>query len=185
MIRFLLTLIFIVPLRFIKKRFWLNQYLYFVITFLYCFIFRFNYQVRYISYFLGCDLLSFIMVLLSLWICSLIILASQKIFVSNYYYNMFLFVIVILLIALYLTFRSINLFIFYLFFEVRLIPTLILIIGWGYQPERLQAGVYLLFYTIFASLPMIISIFYYYKVFNRLDFFLFLLLIEGYIYIYV
>ncbi|WP_337232394.1 proton-conducting transporter membrane subunit, partial [Vibrio cholerae] len=46
------------------------------------------------------------------------------------------------------------------------IPTLILIVGWGYQPERIQAGVYLLFYTLFASLPLLIGIFY---VFIELD----------------
>jgi NADH-ubiquinone oxidoreductase chain 4 len=54
---------------------------------------------------------------------------------------------------------------FYLFFESRLIPTLFLILGWGYQPERLQAGIYLLFYTLLASLPLLIGIFY---IFNNL-----------------
>lgn len=73
---------------------------------------------------------------------------------------MFLFLIVILLIFLYLTFRRISLFIFYLFFERSLIPTLLLILGWGYQPERLQAGIYLLFYTLLASLPLLVGIFY-------------------------
>lgn len=47
---------------------------------------------------------------------------------------------------------------FYIIFEFSLIPTLLLIIGWGYQPERLQAGLYLLFYTLTASLPLLISI---------------------------
>jgi len=55
-----------------------------------------------------------------------------------------------------------NLFIFYLFFERRLVPTLFLILGWGYQPERIQAGVYLLFYTLLASLPILLRIFYCY-----------------------
>jgi len=77
----------------------------------------------------------------------------------------------LLMIVLYLTFRSLNMFIFYLFFEFSLIPTLILIIGWGYQPERLQAGVYLLFYTLFASLPIMISIFYLYKTINSIEFY--------------
>lgn len=67
------------------------------------------------------------------------------------------------MISLFMTFRSLNVFIFYIFFEVRLIPTLFLITGWGYQPERLQAGVYLLFYTLLASLPMMISLFYIYN----------------------
>lgn len=52
---------------------------------------------------------------------------------------------------------------FYLFFERSLIPTLFLILGWGYQPERLQAGVYLLFYTLLASLPILLGIFYIYS----------------------
>ena len=51
---------------------------------------------------------------------------------------------VVLLIFLVCTFGSLNVFSFYLFFERRLIPTLFLILGWGYQPERLQAGIYLL-----------------------------------------
>lgn len=124
-----------------------------------------------ISYFIGYDLLSFIIILLSLWICSLILLASESIYRKNYFYNLFLLVIIILLLSLVITFSSLNLFIFYLFFEFSLIPTLLLIIGWGYQPERLQAGVYLLFYTLFASLPIIIRIFYYYEKFHSLDFF--------------
>lgn len=81
----------------------------------------------------------------------------------NNYSGFFLLIILILLILLYCTFRTTNLFMFYLFFERRLIPTLFLILGWGYQPERLQAGVYLLFYTLLASLPLLVGIFYIYK----------------------
>jgi len=49
---------------------------------------------------------------------------------------------------------------FYIFFEVRLIPIFILIMGWGYQPERINASMYILIYTIFASLPLLIILFY-------------------------
>jgi NADH-ubiquinone oxidoreductase chain 4 len=69
----------------------------------------------------------------------------------------------LLLLFLLLTFRTIRIFLFYLFFERRLIPTLFLILGWGYQPERLQAGLYLLFYTLLASLPLLVSIFFIFK----------------------
>lgn len=48
---------------------------------------------------------------------------------------------------------------FYIFFEAALIPIFLLILGWGYQPERLQAGLYIIFYTLFASLPLLIIIF--------------------------
>lgn len=45
---------------------------------------------------------------------------------------------------------------FYFFFEASLIPTFWLIMGWGYQPERLQAGVFMLMYTVCASLPLLV-----------------------------
>lgn len=73
---------------------------------------------------------------------------------------MFLFIVVVIIFFLILTFRVNNLFLFYLFFESSLVPILILILGWGYQPERIQAGIYLLFYTLLASLPLLIGIFY-------------------------
>jgi NADH-ubiquinone oxidoreductase chain 4 len=76
------------------------------------------------------------------------------------------------LVILFLTFRTSNLFLFYLFFERSLIPTLFLILGWGYQPERLQAGIYLLFYTLLASLPLLIAIFYMFNYSNSINIFL-------------
>nr|ALO70394.1 NADH deshydrogenase subunit 4 [Bolitobius castaneus] len=163
MMKFIFMMLFMIPLSFIKKSFWLNQYLYFMMFFMFMLSYSFNYLTNYISYVFGCDLLSYSLILLSFWICSLMILASAKVLNSNNFYNLFLMMILILLISLFLTFSSLNLFVFYLFFEMSLIPTLILIVGWGYQPERIQAGTYLLFYTLFASLPMMISIFFYYK----------------------
>jgi NADH-ubiquinone oxidoreductase chain 4 len=49
-----------------------------------------------------------------------------------------------------------------MFFWSSLILTVFIILGWGYQPERLQAGIYLLFYILLASLPMLVGIFYIY-----------------------
>nr|YP_009185939.1 NADH dehydrogenase subunit 4 [Rugilus geniculatus]ALO70856.1 NADH deshydrogenase subunit 4 [Rugilus geniculatus] len=171
MMKFILMMIFMIPLSFFKK-FWFNQFIYLIMFMMFMMNFSFNYLVYNISYFLGCDLLSYMMILLSMWICSLMIMASSKIYMNNNYYSMFLFVMLMMIISLFITFSSMNLFIFYLFFEMSLIPTLILIIGWGYQPERIQAGAYLLFYTMFASLPMMIALFNYYKNYNSLDFFL-------------
>jgi NADH-ubiquinone oxidoreductase chain 4 len=78
------------------------------------------------------------------------------------------------LLLLFCTFSRINLFSFYLFFESSLIPTVFLILGWGYQPERLQADIYLLFYTLLASLPILVGIFYVYSVLNSTCFYLLL-----------
>nr|YP_002791182.1 NADH dehydrogenase subunit 4 [Ascobulla fragilis]ACE62811.1 NADH dehydrogenase subunit 4 [Ascobulla fragilis] len=57
---------------------------------------------------------------------------------------------------LVLAFSMSNIIMFYIFFECSLIPTLMLIIGWGYQPERLQAGTYMMLYTVGASLPLLV-----------------------------
>lgn len=45
---------------------------------------------------------------------------------------------------------------FYFLFESRLLPTLILVLGWGYQPERLQAGLQMVIYTVCGSLPLLL-----------------------------
>nr|AML26786.1 NADH dehydrogenase subunit 4 [Scarabaeidae sp. BMNH 1274753] len=171
MMKYCLMMLFMIPLNFKNNSFWLNQFFYFMMMFMFLLSFSYNYIFKNISYFLGCDLLSYVLMLLSFWICSLMLMASESIFYKNYYYNLFMLIVLFMLISLFFTFISMNLFVFYLFFEMSLIPTLMLIIGWGYQPERLQAGMYMLFYTLAASLPMMISIFYYYEKFNSLDFF--------------
>ena len=130
------------------------------------FIFFNNYSNFWINitYYLGIDIISYGLILLRVWVCALMLTAREIIYYKNNYVILFIIMILILLIILFLTFRRINVFIFYLFFERRLIPTLFLILGWGYQPERLQAGLYLLFYTLLASLPILIGIFYLYTI---------------------
>jgi NADH-ubiquinone oxidoreductase chain 4 len=58
---------------------------------------------------------------------------------------------------------------FYIIFEATLIPIFMLIFGWGYQPERVVASLYLLFYTLFASLPLLVSLLYIEKIFFTLE----------------
>nr|YP_009024420.1 NADH dehydrogenase subunit 4 [Massicus raddei]AGO02002.1 NADH dehydrogenase subunit 4 [Massicus raddei] len=171
MMKFLFCLLFLIPLC-LMNLFWLVQFIFFALSFILLLNFSFNHSFMYISYGLGFDLLSFALVLLSFWVCSLMILASEKIFKSDNYSGLFLLVMIVLLVSLYLTFSSMNMFVFYLFFEISLVPTLMLIVGWGYQPERIEAGMYLLFYTLLVSLPMMIAIFYYYETWCTLEFFL-------------
>nr|QRW36353.1 NADH dehydrogenase subunit 4 [Hydroporus sp. IBE<ESP> AN585] len=173
MLKLFLMILFSMPLCFYKNSFWLIQFMFLIMSFLFMFIGSFNNMWMNISYFLGGDLLSFGLILLSFWICSLMIMASSSIYNNKNFYKLFLFLLLILMLLLYCTFSSMNLFLFYLFFESSLIPTLFLIMGWGYQPERLQAGIYLLFYTLFASLPMMIGIFYYYNMYLSLNYFFF------------
>jgi len=63
-----------------------------------------------------------------------------------------------LLLSLIYSFTTRSVIIFYFFFEWSLIPIFAIILGWGYQPERLKAGICLIFYTLFRSLPLLIII---------------------------
>ena len=65
----------------------------------------------------------------------------------------FLSIITLNLIILFFFFFRNRFFWLFLFFEIRILPIFLLIRGWGYQLERLQAGYYLLAYTTFFSLP--------------------------------
>nr|YP_009400034.1 NADH dehydrogenase subunit 4 [Segonzacia mesatlantica]ARW69932.1 NADH dehydrogenase subunit 4 [Segonzacia mesatlantica] len=117
-----------------------------------------DFYVYELGFMLGMDYMSFIMIYLSLWIMSLVILSSQKIKNLNNFYSSFITVNLCLLLSLIMTFSSMDYLLFYISFEMSLIPTLILILGWGYQPERIQAGVYMLFYTLAFSLPLLCSL---------------------------
>nr|ANJ70496.1 NADH dehydrogenase subunit 4 [Hygrotus inaequalis] len=173
MLKLMFMMIFMIPLSFMKNMYWWFQFMFLLMSFLFMFMGSFNYFWVNLSYFFGSDLLSFGLILLSFWVVSLMVLASSSIYNKNSFYSLFLFILLCLMFLLYCTFSSMNLFMFYLFFESSLIPTLLLILGWGYQPERLQAGIYLLFYTLFASLPMMLGIFFYYNNFKSLDYFFF------------
>nr|UZT67532.1 NADH dehydrogenase subunit 4 [Figites sp. ZJUH 20220010] len=111
------------------------------------------------------DYYSFFLILLTLWILSLMFMSMNKMkFKKIYAINL-----MIMLMTLILTFNSINYFMFYLFFEVSMIPTLFLIIGWGKQFERIEAGIYMILYTLTASLPMMIILFKIYVTMNSLN----------------
>lgn len=162
MLKVLFSLVGVIPLLFINASWHLVHIRFYLIAFLFILLGGFPYLFYQVRYFLGCDVISFGLILLSFWICGLIVMASQSVVKYNYYQGLFLFIILFLMLILYCTFRTHNLFLFYLFFEASLIPTLFLILGWGYQPERVQAGIYLLFYTLLASLPLLVGIFYIY-----------------------
>jgi len=57
------------------------------------------------------------------------------------------------ILSFFLTSKTIS---FYIFFEIALIPTVLLVLFYGYQPEKLQSSMYLLVYTVTASLPLLV-----------------------------
>lgn len=102
------------------------------------------------------DPLSFSLFFLSAFITVLMFYSIFNYYNKNYF--ILLLLISLLFFFLVLCFFSFNGIMFYFFFECSLIPTFFLIIGWGYQPERLQASLYFIFYTLFASLPLLLVI---------------------------
>lgn len=111
------------------------------------------------------------LITLTLWISALIMYARINVIHNNQSPSQFSFYVITLCLILVWTFRVRNILLFYIRFESSLIPTLLLIIGWGYQPERLQAGIYMMLYTIAASLPLLVRILILY--FNNCHLFIF------------
>ena len=108
---------------------------------------------NYYIYF-NMDLISVRLILLRLWIMFLIILRQFNI---KYIYIL-IFLFIILNISLIYSFLVNALISFYFFFEWSLIPIFLIVVGWGYQIERIKSRFYLLIYTLFASLPLLIFI---------------------------
>ena len=102
------------------------------------------------------DFPSFFLITLTAWLRVLIIIIRVKIFKSSAFFNL----LIILFLRLALRFSVASLFLFYLFFEWSLLPIFLIILGWGYQPERLRASLLLFFYTLFASLPLLLVLLY-------------------------
>nr|YP_008854794.1 NADH dehydrogenase subunit 4 [Cherax cainii]AHA59376.1 NADH dehydrogenase subunit 4 [Cherax cainii]CDN96588.1 NADH dehydrogenase subunit 4 [Cherax cainii] len=122
-----------------------------------------------LGYMLGADYLSWILIMLSVWVVMLMLYGSMGVKKASNFFSGFLLVNLVLLLVLFLTFSSVNYLMFYISFESSLVPMLVLILGWGYQPERIQAGIYMLFYTLFASLPLLVSLLSLYELVGSLN----------------
>nr|YP_009116442.1 NADH dehydrogenase subunit 4 [Periparus ater]AJD76935.1 NADH dehydrogenase subunit 4 [Periparus ater] len=106
------------------------------------------------------DQISTPLLVLSCWLLPLMIMASQNHLEQEPITRKRIFLSTLILVQpfILLAFSASELMLFYIAFEATLIPTLILITRWGSQPERLNAGIYLLFYTLASSLPLLIAI---------------------------
>nr|YP_073358.1 NADH dehydrogenase subunit 4 [Graptacme eborea]AAT98399.1 NADH dehydrogenase subunit 4 [Graptacme eborea] len=100
------------------------------------------------SYFMV-DSVSAPLVSLTCWISSMMLLALFLSSQSNMKFS-----IVLLNLILILCFMSTFSIMFYIMFEMSLIPTFYLVIN-SKSPERYKAGMYMAFYMIFSSLPFL------------------------------
>nr|QXX99452.1 NADH dehydrogenase subunit 4 [Aconurella prolixa] len=157
MMKFLLSVFFVIPVCFYSYSIMWIQYililLYFFLLVSGCYSF-----LGSISFFLGSDSFSYGLILLSLLISSFMFVSMMK----SMWICFFMFLNILMLIFLMIIFSSMSFLYMYISFEFVLVPLVILILGWGYQPERLMAGMYLFFYTMLVSLPLFIVIMWMY-----------------------
>nr|YP_009114584.1 NADH dehydrogenase subunit 4 [Accipiter virgatus]AIG60105.1 NADH dehydrogenase subunit 4 [Accipiter virgatus]AJO61778.1 NADH dehydrogenase subunit 4 [Accipiter virgatus] len=120
------------------------------------------YPHKNLSQWTSTDQTSSSLLVLSCWLLPLMILASQNHLQHEPMARKRIFITTLITAQplLLLAFSTTELTLFYISFEATLIPTLILITRWGAQPERLSAGIYLLFYTLISSLPLLVTILY-------------------------
>nr|YP_009566701.1 NADH dehydrogenase subunit 4 [Artamus cinereus]QBB11047.1 NADH dehydrogenase subunit 4 [Artamus cinereus] len=118
------------------------------------------YPSKGLTYWTSIDQISSPLLVLSCWLLPLMIMASQNHLEQEPTIRKRTFITTMIMAQpfLLLAFSASELMLFYIAFEATLIPTLILITRWGNQPERLSAGIYLLFYTLASSLPLLITI---------------------------
>nr|QJH87359.1 NADH dehydrogenase subunit 4 [Martes americana caurina]QJH87385.1 NADH dehydrogenase subunit 4 [Martes americana caurina] len=106
------------------------------------------------------DSLSAPLLMLTTWLLPLMLMASQHHLSKETLTRKKLYItmLVMLQLLLIMTFTATELIMFYILFEATLMPTLIIITRWGNQAERLNAGLYFLFYTLVGSLPLLIAL---------------------------
>nr|YP_009257173.1 NADH dehydrogenase subunit 4 [Sinobatis borneensis]ANG44199.1 NADH dehydrogenase subunit 4 [Sinobatis borneensis] len=114
----------------------------------------------YSNMFLAIDPLSAPLLALTCWLLPLMLIASLKHLTSEPHkrQQIYISLLITLQTFLILAFSATEMILFYVMFEATLIPTLIIITRWGNQTERLNAGIYFLFYTLAGSLPLLIAL---------------------------
>ncbi len=108
---------------------------------------------------LGIDGISLFMVLLTTFLTPIILLSSFKAITSRV--REFCALLLILEVGMLGAFLALDLFLFYVFWEIMLIPMYLLIGIWGGQ-RRIYASIKFVIYTMAGSLLMLVAIFYLY-----------------------
>lgn len=100
------------------------------------------------------DLVSTSLIVLSVFVAIASLISANKVRRDK------LFGVALIMVFLFLicAFIRRRFFFFFFFFEAVLIPLVIIILGWGYQPERLQACRYIVIYTLRGSLMFLLGL---------------------------
>nr|ANM47876.1 NADH dehydrogenase subunit 4 [Pipistrellus kuhlii] len=166
MLKIILPTIMLIPLTWLSKSnmLWINSTMYSLAISMTCLPLMnlpcdnsLNMSLLFFS-----DSLSTPLLLLTVWLLPLMIMASQYHLSkeSKLQKKLYITMMVLLQTFLIMTFSATELIMFYILFEATLVPTLVMITRWGGQTERLNAGIYFLFYTLAGSLPLLVALIY-------------------------
>jgi NADH-quinone oxidoreductase subunit M len=113
-----------------------------------------------VYYHLGIDGISLLLVMLTTFLGPILVVSAWN--AIEKHVKEFVLCLLLLQGAMIGAFVSLNLFLFYIFWELMLIPMYLIIGVWG-GPRRLYASIKFFLYTMVGSLLMLVAIFYLYK----------------------
>jgi len=117
-----------------------------------------------IDYHIGVDGISLFLVLLTTFLMPIAILSSWK-YIGKRVKEYMIFML-LLETGIIGVFISMNLFLFYVFWEITLVPMYFLIGIWGGK-RRIYATIKFVLFTMFGSLLMLVAIFFLYSIYHK------------------
>jgi len=122
----------------------------------------------------GVDGISFFFVLLTTFIIPLCLLYSWNLMHRYSFFQIKIYVVNFLLLMFFVlnVFCTLNLFVFFIFFEAILMPMVLIIGIWGPGDRRIKANYYFIFYTLVGSILLLFAILVIFTERGTTDFFL-------------
>ena len=121
------------------------------------FVERYNWLPQYgVSYNVGADGFSLLLILLTTFITPICVLATWN--DVQFRVKEFMICILFMMSGMLGVFVSLDMFLFYVFWEVQLIPMYLLIGIWGNPARRVYAAIKFFLFTMFGSLLMLVAI---------------------------
>nr|YP_010926071.1 NADH dehydrogenase subunit 4 [Piagetiella africana]WKF19584.1 NADH dehydrogenase subunit 4 [Piagetiella africana] len=110
--------------------------------------------VKVLGFWMISDNFSILLMMTTLWICSLMLLTMSRYQGSKKKKGVLL--TIFLMTVLFSMFHTSSFIIFFFLFELSMIPTILMILFLGYQPERIEASLYFFFFTSIPSAGLIV-----------------------------
>jgi len=125
----------------------------------------------------GVDGLSLIFLILTtfLFVCCFLLVWS-----INVQLKLLIILLLVLELLLLIVFSVVDLFIFYIVFELILLPMVLIIFIWGSRSRKIKAGFYFFLYTLIGSLFMLVGLLLMYSEFGTTNFLLLMYYLPGY-----